>query len=76
LGNAATKSWWKIPTLGFHNLANFLVIASAAKQSSPEPGPGGGLDCVIAAAKRQFILSEAAGGVEGLLAMTGDARRR
>ncbi|HYW15695.1 MAG TPA: hypothetical protein VE891_06030 [Allosphingosinicella sp.] len=28
------------------------------------------LDCFVAAAKRQFILSDAAGGVEGLLAMT------
>jgi hypothetical protein len=29
------------------------------------------LDCFVAAAKRQFIVSAAAGGVEGLLAMTG-----
>jgi hypothetical protein len=28
------------------------------------------LDCFVAAAKRQFILSAAAGGVEGLLAIT------
>jgi hypothetical protein len=28
------------------------------------------LDCFVAAAKRQFIQSAAAGGVEGLLAMT------
>jgi hypothetical protein len=28
------------------------------------------LDCRVAAAQRQFILSAAAGGVEGLLAMT------
>jgi len=28
------------------------------------------LDCLVAAAKRQFILSDAAGGAEGLLAMT------
>jgi hypothetical protein len=27
-------------------------------------------DCFVAAAKRQFILSDAAGGVEGLLVMT------
>ena len=34
-------------------------------------GLGRPLDCFVAAAERQFILSAAAGGVEGLLAMTG-----
>jgi hypothetical protein len=41
---------------------------SAAIQ--PKRMPVAGLDCFAAAAKRQFILSDAAGGVEGLLAMT------
>jgi hypothetical protein len=44
------------------------VIASEAKQSSLRRWRR--VDCFVAAAKRQFILSAAAGGVEGLLAMT------
>jgi hypothetical protein len=45
------------------------VIASEAKQSSGV-GTFAEVDCFVAAAKRQFTLSAAAGGVEGLLAMT------
>jgi hypothetical protein len=44
------------------------VIASEAKQSAQDRSR---LDCFVAAAKRQFILSDAAGGVEGLPATTG-----
>ena len=33
------------------------------------------MDCFVAAAKPQFILSDAAGGVEGLLAMTIQSNR-
>jgi hypothetical protein len=47
------------------------VIASAAKQSRTTRDASSDLDCFVAAAKRQFILSDAAGGAEGLLAMTG-----
>jgi hypothetical protein len=50
------------------------VIASEARQSrtASESRWMSGCDLLIfvAAAKRQFILSAAAGGVEGLLAMT------
>jgi hypothetical protein len=51
------------------------VIAGATKQSSA--GSNGALDGFVAAAKRQFILSAAAGGVEGLRARTdpGPAKR-
>jgi hypothetical protein len=45
------------------------VIASEAKQSSSAFET---LDCFVAAAKRQFTRSDAAGGVEGLLAMSGE----
>ena len=48
----------------------FAVIASGAKQSSLGTATRSPLDCFVAAANRQFILSDAAGGVEGLLAMT------
>ena len=43
----------------------FAVIASGAKQSSLGTATRSPLDCFVAAANRQFILSDAAGGSKG-----------